>query len=581
MNKPTDTAVKDAWPSLRAGVALIFLVTIMAYLPILRGGFIWDDDVLLIENHLVKASDGLYRYWFTTEAAEYYPLAGSLRWVEWRLFGMAPLGYHVVNVLLHAANAILVWLVLRRLKILGAWLAALVFAIHPVNVATVAWISEQKNTLSMLFYAVAILLYLKFGEEGRWRCYGLSLVAFVLALLSKTAVVMLPVVLLGCVWWTRGRVRAKDLFQTAPFFVLSLVFGLVTIWIHDTHGLKALAIQPESFAFRLAAAGRALWFYLSKALLPADLMAVYPKWTIDTSSWVSYVPGALVIASLMAFWWKRGTWGRPLLFGLGYFVVMLFPVLGFFYQSFYRYSWVADHWQYYSIVGVIGLGVAAAMAIYRRLDRQQQSWGAVAGLAILVALGSSTWTRAGVYASEKTLWQDAVSKNPQAWVAHYNLGTWFLQAGRFDEAIVELRETARLRPDLVKVHSNLGIALAQDDKIPEAIEQFEQALQIDPNLFEVHSNLGHALILLGKVPEAMSHWEQALRIQPDSAEVHYDLGMSLERMGQREDAVEHYKQALKFNPDLTDAQNALMRLRAKQGRIDGAITQVLRFGSVW
>ncbi len=520
--------------------------------------------MLLTENHLVKAGNGLYRYWFTTESAEYYPLTGTLRWLEWRLWGMSPMGYHVVNVLLHAINSVLVWIVLRRLKILGAWLTALVFAIHPVSVATVAWISEQKNTLSMLFYAVAILLYLQFSEEGRWRWYGLSLAAFALALLSKTAVVMLPVVLLGCVWWMRGKVRAKDFFQTAPFFVLSLVLGVVTIWFQYTHRLKPLAIQPESFAFRLATAGWAPWFYLSKALLPVDLMMVYPKWKVDTHHWVSYLPGIILIGALMVLWWKRNTWGRPLLFGLGYFVIMLFPVLGFFYQSFYRYSMVADHWQYYSIVGVIGLAVAAATVIGRRLDRQQQSWGAVAGLAVLLALVSATWDRADAYGSEERLWQDNVSKNPQAWVARYNLGNTLLQAGRFDKAIVQLQEAERLKPDHAGVHSDLGIALAQADRVPEAIGEFEQALQFDPYFFEAHGNLAHALILLGRVPEAISHWEQALKIQPDSAEAHYDLGLALERMGRQGEASEQYRLALKYKPDMVDAQNALVRRQSGQ-----------------
>src|ERR1017187_4158122 len=205
---------------------LIVLIMLAAYLPALRGGFVWDDYVLITENRMVTASDGLQRLWFTTEAPDYYPLTSSLWWLEWRWWGNRAAGYHVVNVLLHAVNAVLVWLVLRRLKIPGAWLAGLVFALHPVNVATAAWISEQKNTLSMLFFLMAILLYLKSDEEGGWRWYGMSLAAFLLALLSKAAVAMLPVVLLGCIWWRRGKIRWAEVARCLPFFALSLVLGL-------------------------------------------------------------------------------------------------------------------------------------------------------------------------------------------------------------------------------------------------------------------------------------------------------------------------------------------------------------------
>ncbi len=238
----------------------ILLATFVAYIPALRGGFVFDDDVLITDNGLIHASNGLHRIWFTAEAQDYYPLTETLWWLEWRAWGRHAAGYHVVNVLLHAANAVLVWLVLQRLKVRGAWLAGLVFAIHPVNAATVAWISEQKNTLSMLFYLVAILLYLRFDEERRWGWYGLSLAAFALALLSKTAVVMLPVVLLGCVWWMRGRVTGKDLLRSGPFFALSLVLGLATMWYqyHVARGEPVAGM--DSLAFRLAAAGVPLGF---------------------------------------------------------------------------------------------------------------------------------------------------------------------------------------------------------------------------------------------------------------------------------------------------------------------------------
>src|ERR1017187_9858431 len=394
--------LKHTWRLPSGSAALIILVTVLAYFPTLRGGFVFDDYELIIRNPMVKADNGLQRFWFTTEASEYYPLTWSAWWLEWRLWGTSPLGYHVVNVLLHAASAVLVWLVLRHLKIPGAWLAAVVFAVHPVNVATVAWISEQKNTLSMFFYLLAILLYLRFDEENQWRWYPFSLAAFLLALLSKSAVVMLPVVLLGCLWWRRGRVQWKDLLHSASFFTLSLGQALVALWFHSHRGVEGFGSR-SGFPLRLATAGRVPWFYLSKALLPLNLMVVYPKWHIDASQWASYAPGLLLVGMLGVFWWTRKTWGRPWLFGLGYFVVTLFPVLGFFDQSFYRYSSVADHWQYYSIVGAIALVVGGAVTIGRGADRPGRSVGEMAGLAVVVALGMATWSRAGVYATGETL----------------------------------------------------------------------------------------------------------------------------------------------------------------------------------
>ena len=226
---------------------VLAVVTFVAYQPAWHAGFIWDDDRLITDNRMVQARDGLYRIWFTTEAADYYPLTSSFWWLQWRLWGKNAGGYHAVNVLLHAANVVLIWMLLRRLRVPGAWLAALVFAIHPVNVATVAWISEQKNTLSMLFFALSILWYVRFDEESKGHWYGLSLAAFLLALLSKSAVVMLPVVLLGCVWWLRGRVRRQDLLRSVPFFVLSLVMGLVTIWFQYNRVLGDTRLERMAF----------------------------------------------------------------------------------------------------------------------------------------------------------------------------------------------------------------------------------------------------------------------------------------------------------------------------------------------
>ena len=590
---------KVFWKSVGVRGVLLVLLTLMAYFPAMRGGFIWDDYDLVANNPMIKAKDGLYRFWFTTESPDYYPLTWSLWWLEWRLWGPTAGGYHVVNVLLHAGNAVLVWMVLRRLKIPGAWMAGLVFAVHPVNVATVGWISEQKNTLSMLFFLVAILQYLKFDEEGRWRRYGFSLAAFLLALLSKTAVVMLPVVLLGCIGWKRGRMKWRDFLYCAPFFALSLGFGLVTIWFQHYRALGGLTYRTVGFASRLAAAGWVPWFYLSKTLLPVGLTVIYPKWEADASYWVSYLPGLILIGSFSLFWWKRRTWGGPLFFGLGYFVVMLFPVMGFFDQGFYRFSLVADHWQYYSMAGVVALVVAAGQRICRRMGEYGGYLATAASVTVLMVLGAATWERGRLYAGDEALWRDNVIKNPNAWIAHNNLGlglasqgklaeaTAEYQAalridpnlpdgynnqgnilarqGRIAEAIAEYVAALRIRPDYAEAHNNLGLALASQGKLAEATAEYQAALRIDSDLAAPHNNLGNILASEGKVAEAVAEYDEALRIKPDYAESHCNLGIILAGQGKVSEAIAQYREAVRLKPDWPAALSKLAWLLATDG----------------
>jgi protein O-mannosyl-transferase len=518
--------MKHTLRSPAACAVLIVAVTIVAYIPAIHGGFVFDDNELIVENRLVKAPDGLYRFWFTTEAADYYPLTSTLWWLQWRLWGADPMGYHAVNVLLHAVSAILVWIILRGLKIPGAWLGGLVFAVHPVNVASIAWISELKNTLSMLFFLVTIASYLVFDEERQWRFYGLSLGAFLLALLSKTAVVMLPIVLLGCVWWKRGRLRWNDLLRSVPFFVLSLALGLVTLWYQYNPVRGELTVRTEGFISRLAAAGWMPWFYLYKAVLPIDLSMIYPKWDVDGSRVDSWLPGLGLVTCFALFWYKRRTWGRPLLFALGYFVVMLFPVLNLLKQGPYRLASVADrwdHWQYYSIIAPIALVVGACGRACSRMGQWGRPVERLASIAVLVILGVATWVRAGVFGTAETLWRDTLAKNPNALVAHSNLGNVLVEAGRYEEAIQHFEYALQIKPNYANARNNLGVALARAGKVQEAVAQYELTLRIAPDFVAAHNNLGEALFQLGKTQEAIVHWEEALRIDPDCAEARSNL----------------------------------------------------------
>ncbi len=549
--------------TVRLSAFALVLITILAYQPVWHAGFVWDDDALIVGNPLIQASDGLYRLWFTTEAPDYWPLTSSVWWLEWRLWGNRPMGYHAVNVLLHAANAVLVWMILRRLKIPGAWLAAVVFAVHPVNVATVAWVSEQKNTLSMFFFLVAMLLYLRFDGRGGCRCYGLSLAAFLLALLSKTSVVMLPLVLLGCVWWMRGGVQRQDVLCIWPFFALSLALGFVGLWFHHNRALVlgGLTDQTGNVLSRVAAAGWAPWFYLYKVILPWNLCAIYPKWDVDSSHWVSYMPGLILVGGLALFWWKRQAWGRPLFFGLGYFVVTLLPVLGFFYISFYAFSWVADPWQYIAIAAPIALVVAAGAVICRRIGEPGKHVGVLASVAVVALLGAATWARSCVYESSETLWRDTVARNPNAWVAHYNLANAFSRTGRMQEAIRHYERVVRLKPDYVEANINLAFVLLQVSRVDDAIGHLEQAVRINPDSVEGQYDLGNIYLQVGRVQDAIVHLERAVQLRPDYAEAQYILGNALLQVGKLHDAIVHYEEAVRVKPDFTDARANLQLAR--------------------
>lgn len=274
----------------------MFLIgaTLIAYLPVWHAGFIWDDDHILTANPLIKDPHGWYRFWFTTKTDDYYPLSSSAFWLEWRLWGMDATGYHVVNVLLHAVNAVLLWRLLARLEIPGAKLAAAIFALHPVNVESVAWVAELKNTLSLFFFMLSLLSYLKFDGTNVRRFYWLSLFAFLLALFSKTEVAPMPFVLLGVAWWRRNRIEWKDIWRTVPFFAAAFLLGLVCIWFQNTRSIGHIVVRTDDFWSRLAIAGRAVWFYFFKAVFPVGLLPVYPHWHTGTVSMVSFAPVLLL-----------------------------------------------------------------------------------------------------------------------------------------------------------------------------------------------------------------------------------------------------------------------------------------------
>ncbi len=568
-----------------------FLVafTILAYQPAWRAGMIWDDKAHVTAPEL-RSLHGLVRIWTQLGATQqYYPLIHSVFWVEHRLWGDAAAAYHWVNILLHAASALLLVKVLRRLNIPGAWLAAALFALHPVEVESVAWISELKNTLSGIFYLSAALAYLGFDGTRNGRNYVISLGLFLLGLLSKTVVASLPAALLVLFWWQRGKLSWKrDVLPLIPFFGAGLGAGLLTAWVER----KFIGAEGSEFHFslieRCLIAGRAIWFYLGKLVWPVDLAFVYPRWHVNPSAWWQFLSPAAALVLLGVLIWRR--WRGPLA-GFLFFVGTLFPALGFFNVYPFRFSFVADHFQYLASLGPLTLLAAGLTAMPGLLGKRKPFLGPMLCAALLLVLGTLTWQQCRMYAKAETLWQTTLRLNPDSWLAHmgqghtlsekgqmdeailefqkavairpdlaqlhYSLGFALLQKGRADEAIVELHKTLTLRADDDLAHYNLAIALRQKGQMDQAILEFQKAAAIRPDFAEAHNNLGRCLLQQGRVDESLAPLRKALETHPDYAEAHYNLGSALLQKGRVDEAGLEFQKLLALQPESVAAQESL------------------------
>ena len=554
---------------------VLAVVTFVAYFPALRCGYIWDDDFYVTQNPTLRSVAGLEAIWVKPETrGQYYPLVFTSFWGEHHLWELQPFGYHLVNIILHAVNAVLLWRVLRRLQIPGSWWAAAIFALHPVNVESVAWIAERKNTLSGLFYLLAALAWLRFrpltDEESTrapdWRFYWLALGLFACALLSKTVTSSLPAVLLLLIWWKTGRVEKRDGLALAPWFALGAASGVMTRWM-ETQVVGANGVDWElSFVQRCLVAGRALWFYAGKLFWPRQLIFIYPHWRIDAGAVWQYSFPLAALVVLVALWKLRSRIGRGPLVAVLCFAGTLAPALGFVDIYPFIYSFVADHFQYLASAGLITLVVGAVASAGKRTGRRGTLVAAVAAPVVLLTLGALTWRQSHVYQNLETLWRDTITKNPECSMAHYNLGAVLLRRGEVTEAIGHFEQALRITPDDAEEHYSLGIALQQTGRIVDAIAQYEQALRIRPDYVKAHYSLGIALQQTGKIEDAIAHYKQALQIRPDYAQAHLNLGIALQQTGKIEDAIAQYEQALQIRPDYAEARYSLEIARQQMGR---------------
>ncbi|MBN1391200.1 MAG: tetratricopeptide repeat protein [Sedimentisphaerales bacterium] len=611
----------------------LVIITSAAYWPAVRAGFIWDDDRYVTENYLISEPDGLRRIWFSQDApSQYFPMTYTTFRIEYALWKFNPIGYHIVNILLHAVNAILVWQLLKRLSIPAAWFAAAVWALHPVNVESVAWITERKNILMMLFSLLSLLAWSKFAEfpergRRRWYFYAASILLYTIALFSKATACTLPAGLLLILWLKRIPISIKRWLQIAPFVILGIAMGIFIVWWERIHQNTQLIELDLNLMERILLASRALWFYLWKLIWPFNLSFSYPKWEIDWTEPIQYIWLFACLITVLFTWLWRKKIGRGPIAAIVFFAATLFPMLGFFSLYTFLYTYVADHYQYLACIGPISVAVAAAYLATIRFGKMGEKTAVVAGVCILVLLGVLTYRQCHIYKNEEILWRDTLRKNPESWLAHTNLARQLGLQGNLDEALGHCREALRIVPNNVNalynlgvtlgaqghldeaigyfqqaiqnmnkygesllyedtyadVYTDLGLALAKQGKLEQAYACFRKALEIEPRHFRAQLNLSVLCAQRGETNEALLYIEKALKINPNSAEANR-FRQKLLKQDQLQKAVEHYEQILKSRPNDADAHNALGELFMMQGKFEESIThfsEALRLRPDW
>jgi cytochrome c-type biogenesis protein CcmH/NrfG len=587
-----------SWQDFLMRFAIIVLAALWIYSPVYHPFFpadwLWDDDQLLTANATVQSTtlSALWKLWFNPDGADYFPLSYTALWLQWPFFKMWPTGYHLTTIVLHIVGSLLLWRLLAVMKLPGAWLAAVLFAVHPVCVESVTWVSELKNTVSLPLFLLSAISFVKFDDAGESsptasRHYVLSLVFFLLAMLAKTSVVAMPVVLLLYVWWKRGTVTVRDLVRTAPFFLISIVLGIVTIYYQHGRAIGQETIIVGGMDSRIATAGMLILFYLKTIFWPVTLLPIYPKWEVDPPQPWQFLAWPVIAAAGWWFWKNRDTWGRHVIFGVGFFLLMVAPVLGFITISYMRITWAADHFIYLPMIGVIALIAAGVATLYERISATERPLLMSGTALVLAVLTAMSFRYAGAWVNEDALWSHTLRHNENAWQAHNRLGAKKFARGHVDDinpptrienrgALHHFTRSTALRPDLGETHNNLGTALSAKGRMNEAIEQFKEACRVTPHVPAIHVNLANSLAAGGRFEEAEAKYLELIQgmekqhaeatekfgnpnlpIDPSIAALLNNYGVTLFKQEKKEQAIAAFRRALAINPNLKDARESL------------------------
>lgn len=556
--------ITHASPWRAAGMALVFLaLTWAVYSPAMRGEFIWDDWTYIVNNAAIRGKAGFWAIWRGLNLTDYWPVSYSAFWLEYAVFGMQPLGYHLVNATIHAGNCWLLWRLAAHLRCAHALFAALLFAVHPVNVEAVAWIFQTKTTLAAFFALAALWCALLAVAPERRRWWWPALAAqllFALAMLSKAAVVTWPLVIALVSVWRTGSWRLSRRYWAvlAPMLTIAALLGALNLYWYAIPGPEAVSelIRDDGWQGRLAIGGMAFWFYLGKALWPVGLCFVYPRWQWQDQGALAFIPlAALVCTGLVLARWRATRVGLPLFLLFAYLVMTLLPVLGVHDIYFFRYAWVADHWQYLTLMGGC-LAVAAATPA----GGGRRPWPWIGKTVLVAALAFLAWKRSAVYAGEESLWRDTLQSNPNSWMAHNSLGLVLKHQGHYAEALAHYETAARLKPQ-AQSYYNIAKIYDEHGDWPLALENYSQAVALNPYMGAIYVNRGVVLAKSGKLEAAMQDFQQALSLGPNAL-AHYNIGYML-RDSDRAQALAHLEAAVRLEPEVEKYRSTYESLKSE------------------
>lgn len=561
---------RTARPGLWASVALLAVV-LLAYAPWTPRTFAGFDDASYIrDNPHLRSVDGLRRIWFTLESEQYYPLTFTSYWVEYHLWGAWANGYYFTNVLLHVCSTVLVLQLARRLGLgwAAATFAAAIFALHPIQVASVAWLAERKNVLSGVLALAAANLYLLSGKSGRRLTYLACLGFFAGGLLAKTAIMTLAAslpladVLLLRLGWRRAALRGL------PMLALAGTAAFITIIVE--HSSPTFAVEP---ALRPLAAAGALWFYISKIVWPWPLLAFYALWTVDAHIWSWWAALAATILVGGGALLLRKRMGGLLTWGVAHFVLTLLPVLGLIPFGYLELAPVADHFVYLALLGLAlpaarGLELAIAPASTRA-----RNVGNAGMVAICLTWAVLTHRQAATWAEPLRLFSQVLEHNPTCGPAHQNMGFLRFHRGEYEAAVMHYGQFVAAFPKISSARSDLGAALMELGRMPEAIAQLQAVCDLNKADGLARLNLGTALARSGRMSEAEREFAAGVALAPGQTRGRMNWAIALNELGRRQEAEEQFRAALRLAPNDSLIASSFADALAGWGRRAEALTQ--------